>query len=62
MAVKFTYAVPANSTMNINSRGAKEIWHRGAKITANKIKAGDLATFVYDGTRYQLVANDRYIT
>lgn len=62
VAVKFTYAVPANSTMNINSRGAKEIWHRGAKITANKIKAGDLATFVYDGTRYQLVANDRYIT
>ena len=59
VSVKFTYAVPANSTMNINSRGAKNIWYRGANITANVIKAGDLATFIYDGTRYQLVGIDR---
>ena len=58
VAVKFTYAVPANATMNINSKGAKDIYHRGAKITANVIQAGDIATFIYDGTRYQLIAND----
>ena len=56
VSVKFTYNVPANATLNINSRGAKNIYYRGAKIVANIIKAGDIATFVYDGTQYQLVA------
>ena len=60
VTVKFTYNVPANATLNINSKGAKNIWFRGANITANVIKAGDLATFIYDGTRYQLVSNDRW--
>lgn len=56
IAVKFTYAVPANSTLNINSKGAKNIFYRGAKITAGVIKAGDIATFVYDGAQYQLIS------
>lgn len=60
VTIKFTYAVPANSTLNINSKGAKEIWYRGVKITANIIKANDLATFIYDGTRYHLVGIDRH--
>ena len=58
IAVKFTYAVPANSTLNINSKGAKNIFYRGAKITAGVIKAGDIATFVYDGAHYQLISVD----
>lgn len=58
IAVKFTYAVPANSTLNINSRGAKNIFYRGAKIAAGVINAGDIATFVYDGTQYQLISVD----
>lgn len=58
VAVKFTYAVPANATLNINSKGAKNIYHRGAKITAGVIKAGDIATFIYDGTQYQLISID----
>lgn len=59
VSVKFTNAVPANATMNINSKGAKNIWHRGANIKAYAIKAGDLATFIYDGTRYHLIGVDR---
>lgn len=59
-AVKFTNAVPANATLNINSKGAKNIFYRGAKITANIIKAGDIATFIYDGTQYQLLTIDRW--
>lgn len=59
VSIKFTYNVPANATLNINSRGAKEIWNRGAKITNTIIKAGDIATFIYDGTRYHLIANDK---
>lgn len=59
VSVKFTNAVPANATMNINSRGAKNIWYRGANIKAYAIHAGDLATFIYDGTRYHLIGVDR---
>lgn len=59
VAVKFTYAVPASATMNINSKGAKQIFYRGVAITANIIKAGDIATFIYDGTQYHLLTVDR---
>ena len=60
VAVKFTYAVPANSTMNINSRGAKAIYYRGAAISAGIIKAGDVGVFIYNGTQYHLLSVDRY--
>lgn len=59
VAVKFTNAVPANATMNINSKGAKAIYYKGSAITANVIKAGDTATFVYNGTYYHVVSIDR---
>ena len=58
VAVKFTYGVPASATMNINSRGAKAIYFKGAAITAGVIKAGDTATFVYNGSQYHLLAVD----
>lgn len=58
VAVKFTYAVPANATLNINSKGAKNIYYRGAKIVAGIINAGDIAVFMYDGTQYQFLAKD----
>lgn len=59
VAVKFTNAVPASATLNVNSKGAKSIYYKGAAITANIIQAGDTATFMYDGTRYHLLAVDR---
>lgn len=59
VSVKFTYNVPANATLNINSKGAKNIYYRGAKITADVIKAGDIATFVYS-SQYHLIAIDRW--
>jgi hypothetical protein len=64
VSVKFTYAVPASATMNINSRGAKPIYFRGAAITAGIIDAGDIATFMYDGTNFILLAVDSsaYVT
>ena len=57
-AIKFTYAVPASVTLNINSTGAKSIFYQGAAITAGIINAGDLVTFVYDGTQYVVVSID----
>ena len=60
VAIKFTYAVQANATLNVNSKGAKNIFFRGAKIVAGIINAGDLATFIYDGTQYHLISNDAW--
>lgn len=60
VSIKFTNAVPANATLNITSKGAKNIYFRGAKITTDVIKAGDTATFIYDGTQYQLISIDRW--
>ena len=57
--VKFQYAVPASSTLNISSKGAKNIFYHGAAITGGVIKAGDIATFIFDGTQYQLISLDR---
>ena len=58
VSVLFTASVPANATLNINSKGAKEIWYRNGNITANIIEADDIATFIYDGTQYQLLTVD----
>lgn len=60
VAVKFTYAVPANATLNINSKGAKSMYFRGAAISAGVIKAGDVATFIYNGSQYHLISIDRW--
>ena len=61
VVVKFnTNPVPASATLNINSKGAKAIYYRGAAISANTILAGDTATFIYNGSQYHLVAVDRW--
>lgn len=59
VSVKFTYAVPASATLNINSRGAKAIYRHDSAITAGIIKAGDTATFIYNGSQYHLISIDR---
>lgn len=58
VAVKFTNDVPAGATLNINSKGAKAIYHKGAAITDGVINAGDTATFIYS-TYYHLISVDR---
>lgn len=62
VAVKFSYGLCAAATMNINSKGAKDIYINGAAVTSTSCKevlAGDLAFFMYDGTRYQFICTDR---
>ena len=59
VSVKFTKDVPANATLSINSKTAKNIYFRGAKITDGVIKAGDVATFVYS-SYYHLISIDRW--
>ena len=62
VAVKFTYGLCANATMNVNSKGAKSIFIDGAAVTATTAKrvlAGDIAYFIYDGTQYQFLGTDK---
>lgn len=58
IAVKFTYAVPSGSYLNVNSKGAKRIYHEGATLKAGVIGAGDTAFFMYDGSYYRLLGVD----
>ncbi len=63
VSIKFTHGLCANATLNINSNGAKSIFIDGAAVTATTAKrvlAGDIATFVYDGTQYQFVCIDHH--
>lgn len=61
VAIKFTNGSNvANPTLNINSRGDKNIYHNGAAITLTNdyFIAGLTYLFVYDGTQYQLIGVD----
>ena len=60
VSVKFTHAVSANATLNIDSTGDVPLYYRGSAIINNIIKANDIATFVYNGTNYNLVSVDRW--
>ena len=62
IAVKFTYAVPASATLNVNSKGAKSIYYRGSAITAGVIDAGDIAVFIYNGSQYDLLTTDKLMS
>lgn len=61
IAIKFSNDVPASATLNINSKGAKAIYYKGAAITAGVIQSGDTATLMYNGTQYVLLGVDRSI-
>ena len=58
VTVLFDNDVQAGATLNVTSKGAKAIYHKGAAITNGVIKAGDTATFMYS-TYYHLVSIDR---
>ena len=55
VSVRFDENVPAAATLNINSKGAKAIYYKGAAITEGIILGGDIVTFVYNGTQYEIV-------
>ena len=60
VTVKFANKNTANSpTLNINSTGAKNIFHNGAQITSgtNKGMLYGACDFVYDGTQWLLIGN-----
>lgn len=60
VAVKFTNGITvASPTLNINSKGAKAIYYKGAALTdTTLIKAGDTVTFIYS-SNYHILSIDR---
>lgn len=58
VSIRFTNAVNANATLNINDEGAKPIFYRGKAIINGIIKGGDIVTFIFDGTNYQIISLD----
>ena len=59
VSVLFDNDVQAGATLNVTSKGAKAIYHKGAAIAGGIIKAGDTATFMYS-TQYHLLSIDRW--
>lgn len=60
VTVKFTNANTAGTpTLNVNSKGAKNIFHKGAQITtgSNKSLLAGAVDFIYDGTQWHLIGN-----
>ena len=56
VAIHFTKAISVDgATLNINSTGAKPIYYHGAALTRNVVKADNVVTLQYDGTRYNIV-------
>lgn len=58
VAIKFTNSVIAHSTLNINNTGAKDIYYNGVAIQSNIIQSNDIALFVYNGRRYDLLTTN----
>ena len=57
IAIRFTYAVTSSMTLNVNATGAKTAYiSGGTTFTPGVIKAGDIATFVYNGSYYFLMS------
>ena len=61
VSVKFKYANSANNpTLNVNSTGAKNIFHAGSQITTGNAKAmlKGVVEFIYDGTQWHIIGNN----
>ena len=60
LVVNFQKDVQVNTTLNISSTGAKNIYYKGAAIKAGIISAGDTVTFAYWSGRYNVVSIEKY--
>jgi len=60
VAIQFDYPIPASATLNINNKGAKPIYYKGVAIIAGIVSSNDIATFIYDGSNYQLISIDKF--
>ena len=61
VVVYFTFFCPANSTLNINGKGAKPIIYQNSDLPSYIINDGDMATLMYRSAGYELLAVSRGI-
>ncbi len=63
VSIKFKNDVVPNAKLNINNKGAYQIWFRNGQITSGAIRAGDRCLFMFNSVSpgyYILVSNDRW--
>ena len=58
VAVRFANSITGSATLNVSGKGAKSLTFRGYALQAGIINAGDIATFIYDGTNFKLISID----
>lgn len=58
VAVRFANPITGSATLNVSGKGAKSLIFRGYALQAGIINAGDIATFIYDGTNFKLISID----
>ena len=58
VAVRFANPITGSATLNVSGTGAKSLIFRGYALQAGIINAGDIATFIYDGTNFKLISID----
>lgn len=59
VTVYFSYNNTNSSpTLNVNNTGASYMYKRSSYVTTGDIKAGDRATFIFDGTYWRLISVD----
>lgn len=59
VSVRFTYPNTAvNATLNVNSKGAKDIYYKGSPISTTLIRANDIVVMQYNGTQYDIIGID----
>ena len=49
--------VNANATLNVNSTGAKDIYYNGVQIGTGMLSNGNIYTFIYDGTQWNVIGD-----
>lgn len=49
--------VSNNATLNVNGTGAKDIYYNDSPILANTLTAGNIYTFVYTGTHWEIIGD-----
>lgn len=59
LTVKMLYPLGLGAKMNVSETGAKNIRWRGQNIVNISFYTGDLITFMYDGTFYNIISCDR---
>ena len=62
ISIKFTNEVSNGSGLNINDTGFKSIYYNGSGIKNKVIQANDIATFIYNSNRYNLISIDRSVS